>query len=125
MKRIRYFTETMQVHEDLHHESQRSEVLKKGQGSWLRIDDSTILVMAELSDTDFQHFLQDHHTVAMLPSLHEKTTLTDHLKKKNKGKHHDDHLNALSKYGVEPTDTTSDAVAKIISLGHTQFSPDK
>lgn len=124
MKKLRYFTESLDAHEDLHHESQKSLALV-GDGHWIRISDKTIFGIAEFAEHQFSLFMQDHPTVVVLPSLHEKKTIKDYLSKKNGGKHVS-HLECLRNHcEVVESDTTADIVGKMIEHGHTFLSPER
>lgn len=124
MKRLRYFTETLPDHPDPHDPSQKSVALV-GDGHWVRISPTTIMGIVELGDEHFTMFLQDHPSVVVYPSLHDKTSVKDHLTKKNGGKHLF-HLDDLGKHcGVVSSDTITDVVSKMMQKGHTFLSPDK
>lgn len=124
MKKLRYFTESLNVHEDLHHESQKSKALV-GDGHWVRISPTTIFGITELAEHQFSLFMQDHDHVVIYPSLHEKKTVKEHLSKKNGGKHIS-HLECLRNHcGVVETDTTADIVGKMVEHGHTFLSPER
>jgi hypothetical protein len=89
--KTRYFTETLTV-------GQRSAMHEHGTNHWFRINANVIFGFAELIPHSIEH-LQDHETVALLPSMYDNNPLEEHFKSKH-SHHHDalkQHLNLPAK----------------------------
>jgi hypothetical protein len=126
MKRLRYYTEQLPATKDPHDIDHISAMhYHSTKHDWVRLDENTIIGIAEVHDEGFHKLLKDHETIVMFPSIHERITVHDHFRKKNKGKHFN-HFETLNKlHGVTSSDTTIDMITKLMENGHTMLSPDK
>ena len=125
MKRSRYFTETFARLDNPHDRSNPNWQAKihtfASEAHCIQIDDNTIVGIVHLKDPQFSQ-LQNHDTICLHPSIHDKTSLKDHLTNHGKKSHHD----ALVNYaGVTNTDTVMDMVAKMVAKGNIFLAPDK
>lgn len=123
MDRIRYAIEHLPSHENPHHASQKSQLHGYCRPyHWLRINDDTIFVIGQFRHGDGLREAGSHPNVLLLPHLHDRTPVKQHLERKG-GVHAAKYSALQAAIGLDATDTTADFIGKMLSLGHTQFEP--